>query len=163
MPSVAACKGGTVMMGNCRNCRAIAASRVTQPTIPFLPPGAWVIQNPSIGGSGGSGGTPQQVRHRWSFLRSLRPETEIAGQWFNGHGEYRAFVFRRQSDGKSLGLIEADLESNALYVFDATKQDWLVVAQYDKGQLRPAVRPSACIRLVYHNDTWQTRVQRLLV
>ena len=162
MASVALCKGGSVVFGNCRHCRAIAAGH-KQSSVPFLPPGTWVVQNTGIGGSGSNKGTPQPARYRWNFLRGLRPRVEISGQWFNGHGEYRAFVFRRQSDGKEFGLVEADLEDNALYVFDATKPDWLQVAQYNKGQLRPSVRPPELNRVIYHSGAWQTRVQSILL
>lgn len=164
MAVTAVCKGGTVVVGNCRHCRAIAQNRTAQKQeVPFLPPGAWIVQNPGIGESGGvSSGAPQPARHRWSFLRGLQPRLEISGQWFRNHGEYRAFIFHRQSDGKPLGLVEADVDKNAPYVFDATRPDWLVVAQYNKGQLRPAVRPPELMRVVYHNNSWQTRVQGLL-
>lgn len=161
MRIISLCKGGTVMVGNCRNCRAIAATPTLHIKDEFLPPGWWPVVRNGNGGNGNGGSVPDPTRY--AFLQGLGPVVRIVTMYAFGTRQrvYRAYIYCRKSDGRYIALVETNMTNNAMYAFWADMPNWMDVAQKMKLDILTGPHPEF-IGKIEHKGRWQGRAQRVI-
>lgn len=161
MSEIAACKGGTMIVGSCRYCRAIATANSATTIVDnvFLPSGIWPREEGD--NTGGNYQEEQDDLTRFVFLRDLEVLKRVTVRGLGGN--YEAFIFKGHSSNKEIALVEKPKTSNALYAFDASHPSWIEAAQLTKWEVVNSVRPPQFIKRFYHTGTFRDRVRTFLV
>lgn len=162
---VALCKGGTVVVSGCRNCRALMRY-VTAPVRrldgEFLPKGEWPAEKNGQGSESSLRRTKRLPDYsRPAFLRGLNIVQRVTGIQIFGGRRYEGFVVQSRRSQRLIALLDCDLMGNALYAFDASAPDWTDAAQRTKYELKEK-KPKELLRKVNHVGNWQSRVLQLL-
>ena len=177
--AIALCKGGTVVDGACRHCRALAQQvpppKVVEVAIPaeipeaiqqameveLLPEGEWPKEV-----SDEAPETETKIRQyfldhsRLAFLQELS-STKIVDVKPLGLSKYEGVVVRSEN-GRLIALIDCPIYRNALYIFSAENNGWVETAKLTKYQLRTN-RPPEFLRKIRHSGDWQNRVKNFLL
>ncbi len=121
----------------------------------LLPPDDLFI--PDGPGKGNKSRRHRPEPERLTFLRSLKPVQVIAAKSRTSSRAYAGFVY--ETGGKRIAILDSATSENAIYVIDATSEDWLMLVQKKKSEVRKS--PHFRER-IFHLGDWKSRVKQLL-